>query len=487
MSTDYTFDHFLIGGQWTQPSGTDTVEVVSPHSEEVIGRLPRATTGDIDAAVASARAAFDSGPWPQMSPAERIAVVERFSGLYAANLDKLATAVSTEMGSPIAFSNLAQAPAPWMQIEAFLGIARGFPWEQARPGTLGADVVVRHEPVGVVAAITPWNVPLFTGVAKLVPALLAGCCVVLKPALESPLSSLLLGDLLIEAGVPEGVVSIVPGDGAIGAHLVEHPGIDKVAFTGSTAVGRQIGSMCGQQLKRVSLELGGKSAAIVLADADLTQVVEGVEFLGVMNSGQACVAQSRILAPKARYAELVDAIAQGIGAMQVGDPLDPATEIGPMVSQRQQQRVDSYITLGQQEGAKLVTGGQGRPDGLDQGWYVRPTVFADVDNQMRIAQEEIFGPVLSVIAYDDVPDAVRIANESDYGLAGTVWTADVEAGMEVARQVRTGTYGINTYTMDFAAPFGGFKQSGLGREFGPEGLAAFTELKSVYLPLPEEA
>ncbi|HNJ79361.1 MAG TPA: aldehyde dehydrogenase, partial [Marmoricola sp.] len=458
----------------------------SPHSETIVGSLPRATPGDIDVAVAAARQAFDQGPWPRMSPADRIAVIERFSGLFAARLDDLARVISVEMGSPISFSSLAQAPAPWMQIEAFLNISREFPGEQTRLGALGGDVVVRHEPVGVVAAITPWNVPLFTGVAKVVPALLAGCSVVLKPALEAPLDSFLLAELLVEAGLPEGVVSIVPGDGEVGSHLVAHPGVDKVAFTGSTAVGRQIGSICGQQLKRVSLELGGKSAAIVLPDADLDQVVEGVKFLGVMNSGQACVAQTRILAPAARYEEVVESIATGISQMQVGDPLDPATEIGPMVTQKQQQRVASYIGIGEQEGARMVIGGAGAPAGLDRGWYVRPTVFADVDNQMRIAQEEIFGPVLSIIKYDDVPDAVRIANDSDYGLAGTVWTADLDAGLEVARQVRTGTYGVNTYTMDFAAPFGGFKSSGLGREFGPEGLSSFTELKSVYLPLPEE-
>lgn len=487
MTVEYTHDKFLIGGQWATPSGNDLVEVHSPHNGALVGSLPRATTADIDAAVASARAAFDTGPWPRLTPAERIAVIEKFSAIFATRLDDLARVISVEMGSPLSFSSLAQAPAPWMQIEAFLTIARDFPWEQTRLGALGGDVVVRHEPVGVVAAITPWNVPLFTGVAKLVPALLAGCTVVLKPALEAPLDSFLLAELLVEAGVPEGVVSIVPGDGAVGAHLVAHPGVDKVAFTGSTAVGRQIGSICGQQLKRVSLELGGKSAAIVLADADLDQVVEGVKFLGVMNSGQACVAQSRILAPAARYDEVVEAIATGIGQMRVGDPLDPATEIGPMVSKRQQERVKSYISIGRDEGAEMVIGGTADPSGLDSGCYVQPTVFANVDNRMRIAQEEIFGPVLSIIKYDAVPDAISIANDSDYGLAGTVWTSDISAGLEVARQVRTGTYGVNTYTMDFAAPFGGFKSSGLGREFGPEGLSSFTELKSIYLPLPEEA
>jgi betaine-aldehyde dehydrogenase len=293
-----------------------------------------------------------------------------------------------------------------------------------------------------------------------------------------------MAELLHEAGVPAGVVNIVAGGREVGQHLVAHPGIDKVAFTGSTAAGRAIGAVCGEQLKRVSLELGGKSAAIVLEDADLAATVEGLKFLSVMNSGQACVAQTRVLAPRSRYDEVVDALAAGIGGMTVGDPMDPATEIGPMVAQRQQERVQKYIALGQEEGARLVAGGVGMPDGLDRGWYVRPTVFADVDNRMRIAQEEIFGPVVSVIAYDGVEDAVRIANDSEYGLAGTVWTSDVESGLEVARGVRTGTYGINTYTMDFAAPFGGFKASGLGREFGPEGLAQYTETKSIYTPLP---
>jgi betaine-aldehyde dehydrogenase len=277
------------------------------------------------------------------------------------------------------------------------------------------------------------------------------------------------------------VVNIVAAGREVGEHLVSHPGIDKVAFTGSTAAGRRIAAICGEQLKRVSLELGGKSAAIVLDDADLAKTIEGLKFTALMNSGQACVAQTRILASRANYANVVDALAEAVGAMVVGDPADPATEIGPLVAQRQQERVEKYIALGQEEGARLVVGGNGMPEGLDTGWYVRPTVFADVDNGMRIAQEEIFGPVLSVIAYDDVDDAVRIANDSDYGLAGTVWTGDQEAGLDVARRVRAGTYGVNTYTMDFAAPFGGFKASGVGREFGPEGLGQYTELKSVYL------
>ncbi|HLT17803.1 MAG TPA: aldehyde dehydrogenase family protein, partial [Acidimicrobiales bacterium] len=265
----------------------------------------------------------------------------------------------------------------------------------------------------------------------------------------------------------------------VGEHLVRHPGVDKIAFTGSTAAGRTIASICGEQLKRVSLELGGKSAAIILDDADLDATMQGLKFASLMNNGQACVAQTRILASRRQYDAVVDALAETVAGMAVGDPSDPSTEIGPLVAERQQERVDKYIALGQEEGARVVVGGNGRPDGLDRGWYVRPTVFADVDNSMRIAREEIFGPVLAVIPYDDVEDAVRIANDSDFGLAGSVWTSDQEQGMEIARRVRTGTFGVNQYTMDFIAPFGGFKASGIGREFGKEGLEHYLELKSI--------
>jgi aldehyde dehydrogenase (NAD+) len=479
MSLDRTA--FFIDGDWAAPASGDTLQVVSPHSEQVVATVPEGSKADVDAAVAAARRAFDEGPWPRMTPEQRIEVVQNFSNLYAGKLGQMAEVISTEMGAPLSFSNLAQAPAPWMQIETFLGIARTFPWEEARAGALG-EVLVRREPVGVVAAIPPWNVPQFTIMSKLVPALLAGCTVVVKPAPETPLDPYLMAELLQEAGVPAGVVNIVAAGREVGEHLVRHPGIDKVAFTGSTAAGRAIASICGEQLKRVSLELGGKSAAIVLDDADLAATMEGLKFTALMNSGQACVAQTRILASRSNYGAVVDALAETVSGMVVGDPMDPATEIGPMVAQRQQERVEKYIALGQEEGARVVVGGNGMPDGLSSGWYVRPTVFADVDNRMRIAQEEIFGPVLSVIAYDDVDDAVRIANDSEYGLAGTVWTGDVDAGLDVARRVRAGTYGVNTYTMDFAAPFGGFKSSGIGREFGPEGLAHYTELKSIYKP-----
>jgi aldehyde dehydrogenase (NAD+) len=478
-------DAFFIDGGWAAPATTDVIEVVSPHTEEVVARVPEGSPADIDRAVAAARHAFDHGPWPRMTPEERIEVVQNFSNLYAAKLAEMADVITLEMGSPTLFANLGQAPAPWMLGEAFIAAAKEYPWEAERHGALGTPVIVRREPVGVVAAIPPWNVPQFTLMSKVVPALLAGCTVVAKPAPETPLDSYLMAELLMEAGVPAGVVNIVAGGRETGAHLVAHPDVDKVAFTGSTAAGRLIAAKCGEQLKRVSLELGGKSAAIVLDDADLEATMAGLRFASFMNSGQACVAQTRVLASRARYDEVLDALVETVSQMPVGDPTDMSTEIGPMVAQRQQERVEKYIALGQEEGARLAIGGLGMPDGLDKGWYIRPTVFADVDNRMRIAQEEIFGPVVSVIPFDDVDDAVRIANDSDYGLAGTVWTSDQEQGLDVARRVRTGTYGINGYSMDFAAPFGGYKTSGVGREFGPEGLDHYVEMKSIYPSMPD--
>ncbi len=473
---------FYIGGKWATPAGSDTIEVISPHTEEVIATVPDGTPADMDAAVAAARAAFDSGEWAGLPFSERLAVVERFANAYAARMVEMADVITAEMGSPASFSQLAQSPAPWMMLTTFMEVAKAYPWEEERMGVLGSPLIVRREPVGVVAAIVPWNVPQFVTMSKLAPALLSGSTMVLKPAPETPLDAYLLAEILDEAGVPAGVVNIVPGGREAGEHLVRHPGVDKVAFTGSTAAGRRIGAICGEQLKRCSLELGGKSAAIVLDDADLGATMEGLKFASLMNNGQACVAQTRILASRRRYAEVVDALGAMVEGLVVGDPADPATEVGPLVAQRQQERVEKYIALGQEEGARVVVGGNGRPSGFERGWYVRPTVFADATNDMRIAREEIFGPVLTVIAFDSVDDAVRLANDSDYGLAGSVWTADVEAGLDVARRVRTGTYGINQYTMDFVAPFGGFKASGMGREFGREGLEHYTEVKSIVPP-----
>jgi betaine-aldehyde dehydrogenase len=339
-------------------------------------------------------------------------------------------------------------------------------------------MLIRREPVGVVAAIVPWNVPQFVTMSKVAPALLAGCTIVLKPAPETPLDAYLLAELIEQSGIPAGVFNVVPAGREAGEHLVRHPGIDKVAFTGSTAAGRRIASICGEQLKRVSLELGGKSAAIICDDADLDATIEGLKMASLMNNGQACVAQTRILASRRRYDEVVEALAAMMGGLAVGDPSEITTEVGPLVAERQRERVLGYIDIGRGEGAKVAVGG-GRPRDLDHGWYVEPTLFVDVDNSMRIAQEEIFGPVLALIPFDDEDQAVAIANDSDYGLAGSVWTADADRGLDIARKVRTGTYGVNQYLMDFSSPFGGFKASGIGREFGPEGLSQYLELKSI--------
>ena len=470
-------DRFYIGGQWVAPAGTATIDVISPHTEEMIGRVPEGTTTDVDRAVAAARDAFDNGPWPQMAPADRAAAVSRLADIYATRLGEMAELITAEMGSPITFSQLAQAPQPQMMLSYFAELGKNFTWEDDRPGMFG-PVTVRREPVGVVAAIVPWNVPQFTTMTKLPAALVAGCTVVLKPAPETPLDACMLAELIDQADLPPGVVNIVPAGREVGEHLVSHPGVDKVAFTGSTAAGRRIGSICGQQLKRCSLELGGKSAAIILEDADLAATVGWLEMASLMNNGQACVAQTRILAPRSRYDETVDAVAAMVTGLTVGDPADPATQIGPLVAKRQQDRVEGYIAIGQDEGAKVVTGGS-RASGRERGWYVAPTVFADVDPAMRVARVEIFGPVLAVIPYEDEEDAVRIANDSDYGLAGTVWTADAERGMQVARRVRTGTYGVNLYMIETCAPFGGYKASGIGRELGPEGLMGYLEYKSI--------
>jgi betaine-aldehyde dehydrogenase len=362
----------------------------------------------------------------------------------------------------------------------YAGAADKFTWQDIRDGIYGQTLVLR-EPIGVVGAITAWNVPFFLAANKLGPALLAGCTVVLKPAAETPLSVFAMAEMFAEAGLPEGVLSIVPGGPETGRALTANPNIDKFTFTGSSAVGKEIGKLAAEKLKPCTLELGGKSAAIILDDADLDSTLPMLAFSGVMNSGQACVAQTRILAPRSRYDEVVEKLSAVIAAMPVGTPDDPAAAIGPLISEKQRERVEGYIRKGVEEGARLVTGG-GRPDGLDQGYFVQPTVFADVDNSMTIAQEEIFGPVLAVIPYETEEDAIRIANDSDYGLAGSVFTTNYPRAIEVAKKIRTGTYAVNMYAFDPGAPFGGYKNSGIGRENGPEGIEQYVEHKSVLLP-----
>jgi aldehyde dehydrogenase (NAD+) len=476
-----SYDRLFIGGDWTTPASTSTIEVINPTTEEVCGVVPEAVEGDVDAAVAAARQAFDQGPWPRMTPVERAAIVSKVSESIKAEMEPMAQLISTEMGSPIGWGLMAQVLAPAMIFDYYIGLASTYPFDEIRQGMLG-QVLVASEPVGVVAAITPWNVPLFLAAAKLAPSLVAGCTVVFKPAPETPLDAFRLAELFEEAGLPKGVLSIVPAGREVGEHLVRHPGVDKVSFTGSSVAGKKIATACGEHLKRYSLELGGKSAAVLLDDVNLDEALPMLLPNAMMNNGEACIAQTRILAPRDRYQEVVDAIVEKVSAMKVGDPLDATTEVGPLVAERQRDRVEGYIKVGQEEGAKVAIGG-GRPEGIGKGWFVEPTVFVDVDNGMRIAQEEIFGPVLSIIPYDSDAEAISIANDSSYGLCGSVWTADNDRGLEVARSVRTGTYMLNNpMPIDFATPFGGYKESGIGREFGKEGLELFLERKSITLP-----
>jgi aldehyde dehydrogenase (NAD+) len=480
-----TWDRLWIGGEWAKPSSGATLEVISPFSEAPVGRVPEAREADVDRAVAAARRAFDEGAWPRTPASERADLMGKLQGALQARSQELATTITAEMGSPIVFSQMGQVMAANLVLGYYANLTRQFPFEEIRTGMLG-PAIVRQEPVGVVAAIVPWNVPLFVTMLKLAPALAAGATLVLKPAPETPLDSYLLAQALEEVGLPPGVVSIVPAGREVGEHLVTHPGIDKVAFTGSTAAGRRIAALCGERLRRVTLELGGKSAAILLDDVDLGAALPTLLPACIMNNGQACVAQTRILAPRKRYAEVVEAFGAAFRALKVGDPMDPTTAIGPLVAERQRARVEGYLEAGRKEGARVVVGG-GRPAGLAKGWFVEPTVFADVRNDMKIAREEIFGPVVALIPYDgDDSEAVRIANDSDYGLSGSVWSADLERGLAAARRVRTGNYGVNGFGMEFSAPFGGFKQSGLGRELGPEGLRAYLEPKTIHLPAGSE-
>ncbi len=470
----------FIGGELTDPLGSDVIEVISPHTEQVIGRVPHASRADVDRAVAAARRAFDTGPWARATPEERIEVVSRIKDAILVRHEEIARSISSQNGSPYSWSVLAQALGAMMVWDSALTVARQFPYEERRSGALG-PLLVRREPVGVVAAVVPWNVPQFVAAAKLGPALLTGCSVILKPSPESPLDSYILGEIAAEAGLPEGVLSILPADREVSEYLVGHPGVDKVSFTGSVAAGKRVMEVASRHLTRVTLELGGKSAAVILPDADLEATVAGVVPAAWMNNGQACVAQTRILAPRSRYEEIAEAFAAAAGALVVGDPLDTATQVGPLVAERQRQRSLDYIRIGQEEGAKILTGG-GRPAGLDRGWYVEPTLFGDVDNTMRIAREEIFGPVICLLPYGDEAEALRIANDSEYGLSGSVWTGDVEHGIDFARSVRTGTFNVNTFSLDMLGPFGGYKSSGLGREFGPEGFGEYLEHKMIHLP-----
>ncbi|WP_172381189.1 aldehyde dehydrogenase [Streptomyces sp. MNP-20] len=478
-----TYGRLFVGGSWAEPSDPRLLDIASPHDRTVIGRAAQARPADIDRAVSAARESFEAGAWRLTPPAERIARLRRFNALREESAEEIARLISLETGSAGWFTRAGQAGLT-RQANAYLKAAEDFAWEETLvPSDPASPLrsVVRREPVGVVAAVIPWNSPFSSATSKVIPALLAGNSVVLKVSPENSLSMGLLAELLERAGLPDGVISVLPADREVSEYLVSHAEVDKIAFTGSTRAGRRIASLAGERLKRVSLELGGKSAAIILPDADIEKAVAGVKFGSLLNNGESCIAQTRILAPRDRYEEVVAGLKELVESLKVGDPSDPDTFIGPMIRPDQQQRVRDYIRLGIEEGARLVTGGPQVPAGLERGNYVTPTVLADVDNSQRIAQEEIFGPVLVVIAYDDEDDAVRIANDSEYGLSGGIWSCDEEHALAVARRVRTGTVTVNGASVGFDGPFGGFKSSGIGREFGAVGLGTYTEYKTITL------
>ncbi|MGV0791196.1 aldehyde dehydrogenase [Mycolicibacterium sp. XJ1819] len=468
-------DRLLIGGEWVAPSSAEKIDVISPTTEQLIARVATAQKADVDAAVAKARNAFDSGPWPTLTPAQRAEYLVRLRKEIEHRIDAMAAAFTADVGAPVSIALWGQQLAlPILEDVANLHERVAFEEERGWDGTRRTKVV--REPIGVVAAIIPWNGPVAGAVNKLAPALAAGCTVVLKPAEEGLLSIMILAEALAATGFPPGVVSVLPASREVGEYLVTHPGVDKVAFTGSTDAGRRIGALCGELIRPVTLELGGKSAAIVADDIPLADVIPTLIQAGFGHNGQVCAALTRVLVPRHRQDEVVGAFEQARAQFTVGDPADPATMFGPVVSERQRDRIEEYIRLGQEEGARLVFGGQ-RPADIERGWFVEPTLFADVDNRMRIAQDEIFGPVLVMIPFDDIDHAVAIANDSRYGLSGAVFARDAALAEHIARDIDTGQVGVNTWDLCNVQPFGGYKQSGIGREGGVEGLLSFLETK----------
>jgi len=469
-----------LGGRWQSASGDQEIDVVNPAGLEPVARVQLATTGDMDKAIGLARETFDSGVWRDKTPDERGAVLRDAADRLEKRLPELARLLTAELGCPLWFSERAHVPNPIRHLRYYADLITGRSFDDVRSDGANTSIVA-EEPVGVVGAITPWNGPLSSPTIKVAPALAAGCSVVLKPSRETPLTVMALGEALAEAGLPEGVLSILPAGRDAGDHLLRHPDVDKIAFTGSTETGKMIMKVCADRMARVTLELGGKSAAVVLPDADIEAMVKAILPMALSVNGQLCIAQSRVLVPRGREADARDALAAAIAALKVGDPMDPETFIGPLVSQGQRENVENYIDIARSEGADIATGGR-RPESVGEGWYVEPTLLASVTNAMRVAQEEIFGPVIALIAYDDVDEAVRIANDSPYGLFGSVWSADVDAAVGVARKIRTGMVSINGAPQAWGTPFGGYKQSGIGREMGPEGLQTYIEKKSIALP-----
>jgi betaine-aldehyde dehydrogenase len=473
------YDRLYIDGGWAAPRDAGTLDVISPVTENVVGRVPLASEADVDAAVGAARRAFDQGPWPWTSRADRAAILRRIADAVTARGDEFAALLATEAGLPV--SGSASIAGSVARLTYYADLIESLPQEELRPGR-ARDALVRAEPVGVVAAILPWNSPLGIGFMKLAPALAAGCTIIVKTAPEAPLTWFLLAELLEDVGLPPGVVNVLCADRAQSEALVRHPLVDKVSFTGSTATGRRVAEICASQLKRCSLELGGKSAAIVLDDVDMSSALAPLLRATTSNNGEACILQSRILVPQSRMDEVVSTLADAVSALRLGDPHEPETQIGPMISKAHRERVEGYIRAGHDDGASLVVGGR-RPARPERGWFLEPTIFTEVHPDMRIAREEIFGPVLSVLPYDGGDEqALEMANDSAYGLSGTVWSADQDRALSIARRVRSGNFGINVFGMDVAAPFGGMKASGIGREMGPEGLAEYIEPKAIHLP-----
>jgi aldehyde dehydrogenase (NAD+) len=478
--TVFERDTLFIGGRWVAPSTPARLEVQSPSTEAIVGRVPAGAPEDVDKAVAAARLAFDQGPWRTMSVEERIPFLERVVDGLEKRREEIIDLQIDEMGGTRVFHtmNLNAIPGFLARMVYDCGFVR---WREVRDGTVGKVVVVR-QPVGVVGAVIPWNAPVMVAVSKLFPSLLMGCPMVIKPAPESSLSAFLLAEAVEEAGIPEGVVSVVAGDVSIGASLVAHPDVDMITFTGSSAGGQAIAAKCGELLRPVTLELGGKSAAIVLEGVDMRDHLPQLVGNSLRNSGQICISTNRILVHRSQRDEFTEQLVEYVAAMKVGDPHEPDTDFGPVAAARQRDRVEGYIASGTEEGAKIVLGGS-RPAGFEKGWYVEPTIFVDVDNDMRIAREEIFGPVLSVLTYDTEEEAIAIANDSEYGLGGAVFGDDVDHALEVASRIDTGTCAINEAPPSGGGgPFGGLKRSGLGYERGPEGLESFLETKSISLP-----
>ncbi|MDV7136436.1 aldehyde dehydrogenase [Williamsia muralis] len=477
----YEYEGMYVSGKWSPTSGPE-IEVRSPADGELLGRVSEATAADVDVAVEAARAALERGPWSRSTPAERAAAITALADAIESRTKVFADVVSAEVGSPRKWTTFGQLATTLGVYRSCAAIVPDYEFEAKRPSVMGGEVVVRRLPVGVVGAIVPWNAPLFTAALKMAPALAAGCTIVLKPSPDAPLGLSMLSQCIEEAGIPPGVINIVSGGVETGVALVAHPGVDKISFTGSTGAGKQIGAACAQDVRRVTLELGGKSAAVVLDDVVVDSTLIKGLVTGVMaNNGQICAAQTRILLPRSRYDEILEPFAAAVAAMRIGDPAERDTEVGPVINVASRDRIETAVAAAIEAGARAVAGGS-RPEGFDEGSYVSPTVLADVDNDMAIARDELFGPVAVVIAYNDDDDAVAVANDSEYGLAGAVWSADPERATRVATRMQTGSVSINSPApLDFGSPFGGFKKSGIGREGGPEGIAAYLESQSIIL------